>query len=499
MLRSLVQREEKPVLLQRPAILTSAFIWTIMVFVVGTITWAAVAKIDQSVPAQGKLEPMDSTNEVKAPTGGVVRELLVKNGDLVEKGQLLITFDPTGPEADVGSLRANRQELARQLDLLRSEAAGTNVGTATNARIADLLRNREVRVAEIQYYRVLLRGDGGAIAPSQRSRLADTRAAQTARMGRLRSEINELQRQLADIRVQRQSLRTRVAQSQERLSINEGIVDDLTPLVEEGAIPRLQYKNQQQQVLNNQESVTALQGQIASLTEQEGRIQAAIATKNQEISQADSEWSADIQNRLAANEREVADIDAQLARTELDNRRQMAGVQGQIAQTDGQIVRAEQSVRYQEVRAPVAGRIFDIKASGTGYVANPSEPLMSIVPEGELVASVYVTNKDIGFVSVGMPVEVQIDSFPALEFGNIKGRLVSIGSDVLPPDQEVPVYRFPLKIELDSQQLMTQNGVKLDIQSGMSVSARIKTRKRSVIDIFLGQFKSRADSFETVR
>ena len=499
MLRSIVQREEKPVLLQRPAILTSAFIWTIMVFVIGTITWASVARIDQSVPAQGKLEPKDSTKEVKAPTGGVVREVLVKNGDLVEKGQLLITFDPTAPEADVDSLKANREELRRQLDLLRSEKVGTNVGTASNARISDLQRNREVRVAENRYFSALLQGNDGAVAPSQRSRLLENRAAQAARVNRLRSEVNELQKQIADVRVQRQSLRERLAQSRERLSINEGIVADLTPLVEEGAIPRLQYKNQQQQVLNNEEGLTSLQGQINSLAEQEGRLQAAIATKNREIQLAQREWSSEIENRIAANEREIADIDTQLARTELDNRRQESSVKGQIAQTEGQIVRAEQSVRYQEVRAPMSGRIFDIQAGGAGYVANASEPLLSIVPEGELVASVYVTNKDIGFVSVGMPVEVQVDSFPSLEFGSIKGKLVSIGSDALPPDQEVPVYRFPLMIELDNQELTTQSGVQLDIQSGMSVSARIKTRKRSVIDIFLGQFKSRADSFETVR
>ena len=172
---------------------------------------------------------------------------------------------------------------------------------------------------------------------------------------------------------------------------------------------------------------------------------------------------------------------------------------GQLAQVQSQLVKAEQAVRYQELRAPIAGTVFDIKASGPGYVASPTEPMLSIVPDGELVASVYVTNKDIGFVEVGMPVEVSVDTFPSLEFGSIKGKLVSIGSDALAPTQERPTYTFPIRIELERQTLKTNRGLELKIQAGMSVSARIKTRKRSVLDIFLGQFKSRADSFETVR
>ena len=423
----------------------------------------------------------------------------MENGDRVEEGQLLVTFDPTGQEADSDSLKRNRTSLQRQLDVLRSEAAGTDVGTiSSGGAVSDLRRNRQVRVAENAYYRSLLRGETPP-APSQRSRLVENRAAQALRVAQLRSELDELNQDVADVRVQVVALRQRLQQNRQRLEINEGIVADLEPLVQEGAIPELQYKQQQQTVLSNAESVTNIEGQIASLQEREGRLLASIRGKRQEIGSTQAAWAADIENRIAANNQSIADIDSQLARTSLDNRRQIAGVRGQIAQVEGQIIRAEQALRYQELRSPLAGRVFDIQASGTGYVANPTEPILSIIPDGKLVASVYVTNKDIGFIKAGMPVEVNVDSFPALEFGSIEGELVSIGSDALPPTQEIPTYHFPLTIELDTQSLVTNNGTEFDIQAGMSVSARIKTRKRSVLDIFLGQFKSRADSFETVR
>lgn len=499
MFRNLVGKEEKPVLLERPAILTSAFIWAIMTVVVSGVTWAAVAQIDQSVPATGKLEPEEGAKEVKAPSGGVVREILVENGEEVEEGQLLVTFDPTGQEADSDSLKRNRTALQRQLDVLRSEAVGTDVGSASNGgAVADLKRNRQIRVAENIYYRALLRGES-APPPSQRSRLVENRAAQALRLAQLQSQVDEFNQDVADVRVQIAALKVRLQQNKERLAINEGIVADLEPLVEEGAIPQLQFKQQQQTVLSNAEGVTNIEGQINSLRERESRLLASIRGKRQEIGSTQAAWAADIENRIAANDQAIADIDSQVARATLTNRREIAGVRGQIAQVEGQIIRAEQALRYQELRSPLAGRVFDIQASGAGYVANPTEPILSIIPDGKLVASVYVTNKDIGFIKTGMPVEVNIDSFPSLEFGNIEGELVSIGSDALAPTQEVPTYHFPLKIELDSQSLVTNNGTEFDIQAGMSVSARIKTRKRSVMDIFLGQFKSRADSFETVR
>jgi hemolysin D len=111
---------------------------------------------------------------------------------------------------------------------------------------------------------------------------------------------------------------------------------------------------------------------------------------------------------------------------------------------------------------------------------------------------VFVTNADIGFIRKGMTVDVRVDSFPFSEFGDIKGEVVQIGSDALPPDEEHRFYRFPVRIKLDRQFIST-GGQEIQIQSGMSVSANIKIRKRTVMTIITDQFTRKVDSFQNVR
>jgi hemolysin D len=90
-------------------------------------------------------------------------------------------------------------------------------------------------------------------------------------------------------------------------------------------------------------------------------------------------------------------------------------------------------------------------------------------------------------------VDVRIDSFPFSEFGDVEGEVVHIGSDALPPDDVNPYYRFPAEIELQDQLL----GEALPLQSGMSVTANIKLRKRRVITILSDLFVRKIDSLRS--
>jgi hemolysin D len=153
---------------------------------------------------------------------------------------------------------------------------------------------------------------------------------------------------------------------------------------------------------------------------------------------------------------------------------------------------------YEQVRAPVDGVVFDLKPSAAGYVATLGQPLLKLVPEDNLIAKVYITNRDIGFVREGMQADVRIDSFPYSEFGDIKGTLTRIGSDALPPDQIRQYYTFPAKIRLDRQTLLI-SGKQVQLQSGMSVNVNIKLRKRSVMSIFTDLFSQSVESMKFVR
>jgi len=139
-----------------------------------------------------------------------------------------------------------------------------------------------------------------------------------------------------------------------------------------------------------------------------------------------------------------------------------------------------------------------LQAHTPGFVANASQPILKIVLDDALTAKVFITNRDIGFVKEGMNVDVRIDSFPFSEFGDVKGKLVWIGGDALPLDQIHPFYRFPAKVQLERQSLLV-NGRAVPLQSGMSVSANIKVRSRTVMSIFTDLFAKSVESLKTVR
>jgi HlyD family secretion protein len=133
-------------------------------------------------------------------------------------------------------------------------------------------------------------------------------------------------------------------------------------------------------------------------------------------------------------------------------------------------------------------------------VAQGSEPVMKVVPFNKLQAKVEIPSSDIGFVQVGQQADVSIDSFPATDFGVLEGKVERIGSDALPPDQTKgrTDYRFPANVQLSSQQLKLKNGRSLPLQVGMSLTANIKLRKVSYLQLLLGGFKDKADSLRRI-
>jgi HlyD family secretion protein len=295
------------------------------------------------------------------------------------------------------------------------------------------------------------------------------------------------------------------------LKIESGIVDSLTPLLEEGALARLQVERQQQslndrtqqvieqkvnsvvEVDRQKQQIESRQAEINRLQTEQNRLENLISQAQARLINTSAVTEKDLHDRLADNNKRLAEIDSQLTKIIVDNNKR-------LNELNGQIERARVTLQYQEVKAPVAGTVFDLKATA-GYVTPPSqtEPLLKIVPADSLVAEVDVTNKDIGFVRTGMKSDVRIDSFPYSEFGDIKGSVLSIGSDALPPDQTYQFYRFPVRIKLDSQKLKTQ-GREIPLQSGMSVTANIKVReKRTVISLFTELFTKKMESLETVR
>ena len=166
-----------------------------------------------------------------------------------------------------------------------------------------------------------------------------------------------------------------------------------------------------------------------------------------------------------------------------------------VTEIETQVVEGKVTLRKQKIIAPTDGIIFDLKARRPGYVAQTSEPILKIVPFDKLRAKVEIESRNIGFVSVGKKADISIDSYPSTDFGVIQGTVSSIGSDALPPDPRMGKgYRFPTIISLDSQSLKLKNGNILPLQVGMSLTANIKLRKVTYLQLLLSNFTEKANS-----
>jgi len=173
--------------------------------------------------------------------------------------------------------------------------------------------------------------------------------------------------------------------------------------------------------------------------------------------------------------------------------------QTRIEEIKSQIKTNLVKLKYQEIISPVNGVVFDLQAKSAGFVANTSQPVLKIVPGGDLVAKVEINSRSIGFVQTGKVAEISIDSFPATDFGVINGKLTKLSSDALAPSPaEGKGYRFPAVITLDTQYLELKSGKKLQLQPGMSLSANIKLRKVSYLQLLLNKFGDKANSLKAI-
>ena len=399
-------------------------IWTLVSVAGFGITWAMFARIDETVQATGKLEPLGTTLDVKAPLGGVIKGILVKEGEFVKKNQILVELDTTAAKARLNALKSVRERTV--VDLLLSQS---QLGISINQ---------------------------SELNPNQRLRFKALEAELRSRVDASSSQVKRSQEQLKSTQHQLDAKR-------KALTIREKILEDIRPLAKEGAVSRSQY-------LKELQEVELLRGEVKSLEANARSARAGIDESTSKLSNTKALSMIDFSTKVEETEK-------------------------QLSQLDNQISEAKVTLKYQALRAPKDGLIFDLQASAAGYVANNERPILKLVPTDNLVARVFIPNTDIGFIKLGQQAKIRVDAFPYNEFGELSGSIDSIGSDVLEPDEKLNFYRFPVTVRLDTD-FLSYKGSKLSLQSGMSVSANIILRQRPVIAIFTQKILPFWDSLE---
>ena len=366
-----IHSDSDDVVLQQSRFWARGISWALIGVTGFGLAWLTLAKTEEIVTAPGKLEPLGVVKDVQMPVGGVVDQVLVKEGDRVKKGQLLLKLDTE----------------------------------ATHDRKASVEKT--------------------ILFKEQQLSLKD----------------EELTRYLAVNDTEQQVLG-------ESLALEKEVLSRLDKLNREGATAELQF-------LQQRNKVQEVEGQLQQAKVERLRQQAILLQGAREL------------------ESNLADLRSKL-------------------------IELNVNIRYQAVRAPEAGLVFELKPKSKGFVAETSEPVMKIVPFDRLEARVEVPSKEIGFVQVGKAADISIDSFPATDFGVLQGTVRKIGSDALPPDQLKQFYRFPVDIRLTSQQLKLKSGVTLPLQVGMSLTANVKLRKVTYLQLLLSDFKDKAKSLQRI-
>lgn len=169
-----------------------------------------------------------------------------------------------------------------------------------------------------------------------------------------------------------------------------------------------------------------------------------------------------------------------------------------MAEIDSSRAASQEKLGFHEIKAPLDGVVFDLSKKSPGTVVTPKDKLLDIIPGEDLMAEVFLTNKDIGFIHEGLPAMVRLDTFPFREFGEVKGSLAYLAADALPPNEEFKYPRFPARIKLD-RQFLTHNGEKLPLKSGMAVTVNVQVRSRTLLSILTDEFSKPFDSLESVR
>lgn len=359
--------EEEPALKQSRR-WVNAVTWTLIGTTGFSIAWLALAQTEEIAVVSGKLEPIGMVQEIRMPIGGVTEEVLVKEGQQVKAGQVLIRLD--------------------------TEASG--------------------------------------------ERLANLKTSIALKQGQSIEKKQELQRYLELNSTEQRTL-------QANIGLQSDIVIRLDGLQKQGATAELQLLQERNR-----------------LQETSGKL-------------------------------EQTQVD-RLRQTSL-YRQQLQQLSAELSELRSRLSEQVVTLRYQEIRSPVDGMVFDLK-SGAGFVAQTSEPVLKVVPLDKLQAAVEIPSRQIGFVRVGQKAEVSIDSYPSNDFGVIKGEVERVSSDALAPDpaKAQTEYRYPGLVRLNRQQLRLRDGRLLPLQAGMSLQAHIKLRQVSYLQLLLGGFRDRADS-----
>ncbi len=397
-------------------------IWAIIAFFVFLMLWANFAVIDEVTKGDGKAIPSSKIQKIQNLEGGIVADLFVKEGQIVEAGAPLIRLDDTRFASNVGETEADRLSMLLRVERLSAE-----------------VEDRPLNFPE----------DVLKAVPGQAK---SEESLYISRRQQLHDEIGGLQEQLIQRQQELREFTSKQAQYRQQLGFQRQEISMSEPLVAQGAVSPVE-------VLRLRRAEAETRGQLDATTLAIPRAESAIKEVQRKVDETRGKFRSEALTQL--NE----------ARTDLNK-----------AQATGKAL--EDRVSRTLVTSPVRGIVNKLLVNTIGGVIQPGSDLVEIVPlDDTLLVEAKIRPQDIAFLHPGQEATVKFTAYDYTIYGGLKARLEQIGADTITDEDKKTTY-YIIKLRTDRSHLGTDEKPLLIIP-GMVASVDIITGKKTVLSYLL--------------
>ncbi len=414
-----------------PAPLSRMLGWGVCLVLLLIFIWSYLGKLEIIANATGRLIVDGHSKVIKSLDTAKVASIDVKDGQLVVKGQRLLTLNSTIESAREKQLADqwlnSRFELARAKRLLSGEI---NQAFSIDYPVPDVMMTQQTMLLKSQWLEH-------------------------------QAQLKTLASELEQTKAQGTTLKAQINANHQRISLLEKRQKALKNLLDKGAYPQIDYDASENERL-------LLSGELATLKAQQAENNQAIATIEHRVTQYQRQWQREQQTTINT-------------------------VSGQLLNLEQEWLSAKELSRLTTIHSPVDGIVQQLAIHTIGGVVTSAEQLMVIVPQSQtLQAQIKVLNQDIGFVQQGQLVKIKIDAFSYTKYGTIEGVITNISTDAVLDEQLGWV--FEAQVTLNTLHIDAKGGA-IALAAGMSLQADIKTDERRIIDYILSpiaQYQSEA-------
>lgn len=410
----------------------------VLVGIGGILLWGFFAPLDKGVPLSGTVAKESNRKAIQHPTGGIVQEILVKDGDVVKAGQVLVRMNGTGVRSAFDT--SDAQYLTARVAEARLLAERDGAKKITYPpEIAQ--RKNEPRVADLML--------------SQDQLLMSRQMSLQSQLGSLDENISGLKVQIKSLQESRDSVKSQMSFLKEQL-------DGMRDLAKEGYIAR-------NRLLDLERTYAQLSGQLAEDIGNIGRTQRQVLEITLKRTQAQQDYQKDVRTQLSEVEKDAQALSARMEGQKFD----MTNI---------------------EVKSPVDGTVTGLAVFTNGGVVQPGFKMMEVVPTNDpMVVEGNLAVNLIDRVHPGLKTELNFAAFNRNETPQIEGEVIEVGADRLVEERNGnPYYKVRVRVTPEGQKKIAQ--FHMDVRPGMPVELFVNTGERTMMNYLLKPILDRAHS-----